>query len=119
METTKDQKYWKDYTEFINKVEKLTELSPADLLSRYKMLIEELKDADEDYYLEWQYELDYDLWTRQKIQKVIEHELISKNIFFKDFKEQIEKMDSELKKYILNLDQIDWWNYIELKFKRK
>ncbi|SHH70206.1 hypothetical protein SAMN05444148_2840, partial [Winogradskyella jejuensis] len=25
MDTAKDEKYWKDYTEFINEVEKLTE----------------------------------------------------------------------------------------------
>lgn len=119
MEIVKDEKYWKDYTEFIDEVEKLTELSPADLLSRYKILIEELNDANEDYYLEWHYELDYDLWTRQKIQKVIDHKLISKNVLLKDFKEQIERMDSELKKHILNSDQIDWWNNIELKLKHK
>ena len=119
METVKEEKYWKDYTEFINEVEKLVELSPANLLSRYKMLIEELNDTDEDFYLEWKYELDYDLWTRQKIQKVIEHQLISDNILLKEFKEQIEKMDSELKKHILNSDRSDWWNNIELKFVRK
>ena len=100
-------------------MEKLTELSPAELLPRYKILIEELDDANEDYYLEWQYELDYDLWTRQKIQKVIDHKLISENVLLKEFKEQIDKMDSELKKYILNHDQIDWWNNIVLKFRRK
>jgi hypothetical protein len=119
MEIEKDEKYWKDYTEFINEVEKLTELSPADLLSRYKMLIEELNDADDEYYLEWQYELDYNLWTRKIIQKVIDHELISENILLKSFKEQIDKMDSELKKYVLDSGQIDWWNNIALKFERK
>jgi hypothetical protein len=119
MDTAKDEKYWKDYTEFINEVEKLTELSPADLLSRYKMLIEEMNDADEDYYLEWQYELGYDFWTRQKIQKVIDHKLISDNVLLKEFMEQIEKMDLELKKHILNSDQNDLWNNIELKFERK
>ncbi|GAA0734219.1 hypothetical protein GCM10009430_49130 [Aquimarina litoralis] len=119
METQKDEKYWTDYTEFLNEVEKLIELSPSDLLSRYKILIEELNDADEDYYLEWKYELDYDLWTRKKIQKVIEYKPIEKNILLKEFKEQIEIMDSELKKHILNSDQTDWWNNPELKFKRK
>jgi len=119
MEIEKDEKYWKDYTKFINEVEKLTELSPTDLLSRYKTLIEELNDADEDYYLEWQYELDFDLWTRKKIQKVIDHKPISKNVLLKGFKEQIESMDSELKKHILNFDETDWWNNPELKFERK
>ncbi len=119
MKVEKDKKYWKDYTEFIYEVEKLTELSPSDLLSQYKKLIEELNDAEEDYYLEWQYELDYDLWTRQKIQKVIDHKLISENILLKEFKKQIENMDSELKKHILNFDQTDLWNNPKLKFERK
>ena len=119
MEIEKDEKYWKDYTEFINEVEKLTKFSPADLLSQYKILIEELNDADEYYYLEWQYELDNDLWTRQNIQKVIDHKLISDNVLLIGFKEQIKQMDFELKKHILNSDQTDWWNNIELKFERK
>ena len=119
MEIVKDEKYWKDYTEFINEVEKLTELSPENLLSLYKKLIEELNEADEDYYLECKYELDYDLCIRQKIQKVIDHKLISENVLLKDFKEQIEKLDSELKKHILNSDQSDWWSNIQLKFERK
>jgi hypothetical protein len=119
MKIEKDEKYWKDYTDFINEVEKLTELSPAELLFRYKTLIEELNDPDENYYLEWQYDLDYDLWTRQLIQKVIDHNVISENILLKSFKEQIEYMDSELKKHVLNFEQIDWWKHVELKFERK
>ncbi|NOU59611.1 hypothetical protein [Marinifilum caeruleilacunae] len=97
MEIKKDEKYWQDYTEFINEVEKLTELSPVDLLSRYKELIEELIETDKEYYLEWKYELDYDLWTRQKIQKVLDNNLISENILLKDFKAQILELDTELK----------------------
>ena len=119
MEIEKYEKYWKDYMEFINEVDKLTELSPSDLLCQYKELIEELNDADEDYFLEWKYELDNDLWTRQKIQKVIDHKLISENVLLKGFKEQIEQMDLELKKHIINSDQTDWWNNIELKFERE
>lgn len=115
MEIKKNEKYWKNYTEFINEVEKLTELSPADLLSRYNILIEELNDTDEDYYLEWKYELSYDVWVRKKIQSIIEHKPIEKNILLKEFKEQIEIMDSELKKHTLNSDQTDWWNNPELK----
>ncbi|MCB9056390.1 MAG: hypothetical protein H6549_11065 [Chitinophagales bacterium] len=119
MEIVKDAKYWKDYTEFINEVEKLTEFSPADLLTRYKELIKELNNADEEYYFEWQYEFDDDLWTRQRIQKVIDYKQISENILLRDFKEQIELMDSELKKHIQNSGQTDWWNNPELIFKEK
>ncbi len=72
MEPEKDEKYWKDYTEFIKEVENLTELSPAELLSQYEILIAELNDIEEEDYLEWQYEFDFDLWTRKKIQNVIQ-----------------------------------------------
>ncbi|MBU2928838.1 hypothetical protein [Winogradskyella psychrotolerans] len=117
MEPEKDEKYWKDYTEFIKEVENLTEFSPADLLSQYEILIAELNDIEEEDYLEWQYEFDYDLWTRQKIQNVIDHKPISENILLNQFKEKINELDSELKKHILNSDQIDWWNNPKIDFK--
>ncbi|RZS93247.1 hypothetical protein [Aquimarina brevivitae] len=60
MQSEKDQKYWKDYTEFIQEVENLTNLSPAALLLRYEELIAELNDEEEDYFLEWKYELNLD-----------------------------------------------------------
>lgn len=116
MEIEKDERYWKDYTEFINRVEKLTGLSPSELLSRYKLLIEELNDVDEDYYLEWKYEFDDDLWTRQKIQNVIDHKPISKNVLLKDFKTQTGNLDSEIKKHVLNFEEADWWKNPKLKF---
>lgn len=119
MEHEKDEKYWTDYTEFINEVEKLTGVSPATLLSQYKVLIEELNDIEEDFYLEWKYELDYDFWTRQKIQKIIDHNSISDNILLTDFKKEIYNLDSELKKHLLNSDQLDWWNNPEIDFKNK
>ena len=119
MEPEKDEKYWKDYTEFIEEVEILTELSPADLLSQYEILIAELNDINEEDYLEWQYEFDYDLWTRQKIQNVIEHKPISENILLKHFKGKINELDLELKKYILNSNQIDWWNKPQIDFKNR
>ena len=117
MESEKDEKYWKDYTEFIKEVENLTELSPANLLSQYEILIAELNDIEEKDYLEWQYEFDYDLWTRQKIQNVIDHKPISENILLNQFKEKINRLDSELKKHILNSDQIDWWKNPKIDFK--
>lgn len=117
MEPEKDEKYWKDYTEFIEEVEKLTRLSPADLLSQYEILISELRDIEEAYYLEWQYEFDFDLWTRQEIQNVINHKPISENILLKQFKEKINELDSDLKKHILNSDQIDWWKNPKIDFK--
>ncbi len=119
MEPEKDEKYWKDYTEFIKEVENLTELSPAELLSQYEILIAELNDIEEEDYLEWQYEFDFDLWTRKKIQNVIDHKPISENILLNEFKEKINEMDSELKKHILNSDQIDWWNNPKIDFKNE
>ncbi|MAQ75450.1 MAG: hypothetical protein CL613_03855 [Aquimarina sp.] len=61
MQAEKDQKYWKDYTEFIQEVENLTNLSPSALLLRYEELIAELNDEEEDYFLEWKYELNHEL----------------------------------------------------------
>lgn len=115
MKIKKDKKYWEDYTEFINQVEKLTDFSPSDLLSRYETLSEELKDVNQDFYLEWRYEIDYDLITRHKIEKVINHRQISENILLQEFKQKIESLDLEIKKHILNSDQKDWWKNIQLK----
>jgi len=118
MNTELNNKYWEDYSIFIKEVESLTGLSPSDLLTRYKALIAELTDNDEEYFLEWQYEFDDDLFTRKKIQMVLEHNAISDNTLLKSFKEEIELLDLELKKYILNSDQPDWWENPKLIFKR-
>jgi len=116
MEIKKDEKYWKDYTKFINEVENLTKVSPAALLSHYKMLVELLNDADEKCPFEWEFELAYETWIRHDIQKVIDHKPLLENVLFKYFKVQIEILDSEFKKHILNFDQADWWHYPRLKF---
>lgn len=119
MKIEKDKKYWEDYTEFINQVEKLTDLSPSDLLSRYETLSKELNDVNEDFYLEWKYEIDYDLITRQKIEQVINHKPISESILLLEFKQKIESLDLEIKKHILNSDQKDWWKNIQLEAIKK
>ena len=119
MKIEKDKKYWEDYTEFLTEVKKLTKLSPAELLLSYKLLIEELNDIGKNYHLEWLYELDYDVHIRQEIQKIIDHKLISENTLLKEFEKEIENMDLDFKKYVLNPDKNDWWNSPELKFKQK
>jgi len=119
MKIEKDEKYWKDYTEFLTEVKKITQLSPADLLLSYKLLIEELNNINENYYLDWQYELDYDLCIRQEIQKIIDHKLISENALLREFEIQIKNMDLDFKKFILNPKKNDWWNSPQLEFQRK
>ena len=115
MEIQKDEKYWKDYTKFLSEVEKLTEYSPANLLSMYKELIGTFSDIHEDDFIEFKYEFDHVLLIREEIQKVLDHKPISENLLLKNFKEQIEKMDLELKKYTLYSEKPEWWKNIELK----
>lgn len=114
---SKDEKYWTDYTDFIKDVENLTGLNPSNLLSQYQSLIADLRYIDEDYYLEFPYEFNYDLRVRQQIQDIIDHKQISENILLKEFKEEIKKLDSELKKYLLIPDKTDWWNSPKINFK--
>lgn len=118
MEIKYDDKYWRDYSTFIMEVEHLTGLSPSDLLSRYQELVSEMSDNDEKDYLEWQYELSNDMWTRQKIQTVIDYEPIYNNVLLDSFKEKVESLDQEIKKQLLNSEQADWWEGPILKFNR-
>lgn len=114
-----NEKYWADHSEFIKEVENLTGLSPANLLAEYQSLIADLTYIDQDFYLEFPSEFNYDLEIRQKIQNVMDLKQISENILLKEFKEEIKKLDSELKKYILISDQIDWWNSPKIHFKNR
>jgi len=118
MARKKDEKYWKDYNKFRSEVWKLTNLSPTHLLESYKEIIEQCEDikyADKDSFITWQYEVDNEIQTREEIQRILDDKSISENILLIDFKKKIEELDSELKKYVIYSEQNDWWKNIRLK----
>ena len=110
-----DAKYWDDYSNFIKTVENITGFSPSDLLQRYEELISELSNGEENY-VEWQYEFEYDKFTRSEIQKVIENPNLLSNVLLKAFREKIEILDLEFKKYIENANDQKWWENPKVRF---
>ncbi len=89
--------YWKDYASFIKIVESNTGHSPADLLSAYKLLVEELENND---ILEWIYEDQSEGYTRTKIQLILESSDLNGNALLKEFEEKIKVLDSRMEKFI-------------------
>ena len=110
-----DTKYWNDYSIFIETVENITGFSPSDLLKRYEELISELSEGEENY-LEWQYESEYNKFTRKEIQRVIENPNLSSNVLLKAFREKIDILDLEFKKYIENANDLKWWENPKVRF---
>ena len=84
-----NEKYWKDYTIFIEIVESTTHFSPANLLKNYQELIAELDSGKEYYEDEWDYEYEEDMYIRKQIQRVIENPNLSNNILFEEFQNKI------------------------------
>lgn len=101
-----NEKYWKDYTDFIESVESLTGFSPASLLEIYQELVTKL-DNGKEYYESYAYE--EDIFIRKQIQEIIEYPSLSNNILFEEFRDKIEKLDSEFKKHIENNNDLKWW----------
>ena len=110
-----DTKYWNDYSIFIETVENITGFSPSDLLQRYEELISELSEGKENY-LEWQYEFENDKLIRNKIQRIIENPKLSSNTLLNAFRDKIEILDLEFKKYIENANDKKWWKNPKVKF---
>ena len=106
---SKNEKYWKDYTIFIEIVESTTQFSPADLMRNYQELISELANGNEYCQDEWDYEFDEDMYIRKQIQKVIENPNLLNNSLFKEFRDKIETLDFEFKKHIENENESNWW----------
>lgn len=91
--------YWQDYTRFIEVTEKISGLSPADLLSRYEILIEELEDTEKDIF-EWIYENTSDKYTRAKIQLVLDSGDLKNNVLKNEFQEKINGLDTRMKRFL-------------------
>lgn len=94
-----EDKYWKDYTQFIQTTEKLAGLSPADLLSLYETLIEELENPDRDIF-EWIYENANEKYTRTKIQLILDSDDLKDNMLKNEFLEKIKALDRRIQKFL-------------------
>lgn len=114
-----DDKYWRNYTSFIKGVEDLTTYSPANLIQRYSELVEELEDINEDYYLEWKYELGNDVFVRDSIEKVFKSHSLLGNVLLESFRSQIKELDKRIKDYVINYNQDNWWKQPSIKFPNK
>ncbi|AWA31135.1 hypothetical protein HYN48_14115 [Flavobacterium magnum] len=112
-----ENKYSIDYSTFIKNVENITGLSPADLLHSYEEFISGLNEYENvENYSEWQYEFDYDAYIRIEIEKVVSNVELSNNTFLKQFKDKVELLDSQFKKFLKNGDDDKWWETPKIKF---
>jgi len=92
-----DEKYWKDYTQFIKLSEETTGKSPADLLEHYKTLVEELEH--DNYQLEWQYEESENQKTFQNIHQLLHIEELKSNLLKQYFENEITMLDERIKPF--------------------
>ena len=103
-----DIKYWNDYTEFIKISEELTGFSPAELVERYKILINELETNN---LLEWIYEDLQNEYTVTKIHKLMNLDLLKGNILKNNFEREVNLLNirfvSFLEEIYKNTDS--WW----------
>ena len=101
-------KYWTDYTEFIKVAETFTGLSPADLIDKYQILIDELEINE---YLEWIYENTEDEFTITKVHKLLNQESLKDNILKDEFEEKIKELDSRMKRFLIPsiANDENWW----------
>ena len=102
------EKYWSDYTKFIELAETSTGLSPADLLERYEILISELES---NLYFEWIYENTGEEPTITKIHNLLSNELFKNNILRNEFHQKIGDLDTRMKKFLIasSLNDENWW----------
>ena len=104
----KDVTYWNDYSVFIKTAEEFTGISPAALLERYKILIEELQNKE---YLEWIYERMEKEYTVTQIHKLINLKSLEQNLLNKNFTIEIELLDEIFKKFLKESCRTKeaWW----------
>ena len=102
-----EDKYWTDYTIFIDTVEGLTKYNPAEILERYTILVRELEHGDDQDFLEWQYESETDGYTRTKIQSVLDCEILNGNLLLDEFQKKIDVLDKKLEKFLKANDYND------------
>jgi hypothetical protein len=103
-----NDKYWSDYTTFINAAEEHTGLSPSNLIDRYKILIEELET---DNYLEWIYEEMQNEYTVKQIHQLINMDLLRENILNSAFAKEVNLLDERFKVFLKGVRKNDdsWW----------
>jgi len=112
----KNSQYWKEYTEFLQKTNDLTNLSPIELQTKYEELIEEFKECQENENTKIEYELDYELLIRNDIQLVLLNKDLCDNRFRNEFEAKVVALDLEIKQFLIcDENKMDWWNSYSIK----
>jgi hypothetical protein len=109
-------KYWSDYTTFLETVSRLTKLSPADLLDFYTEFVESLETKNADSYTRFEYEVDNDFYFRTVIQTILDTREIAGNLLLQEFKNKINSLDKRIKPFLATecATRVDWFKKIKL-----
>lgn len=101
-----NEQYWKDFTTFIKEVEKIARVSPSNLLEAYQYIVDGLETGTllSDLH-EWEPEdvaNDEDGFsiTIRDVHKVINNEILQKNLLYTRWAERVIELDEQMIKHI-------------------
>lgn len=112
-----NEKYWSDYTTFLNKVQTLWRYSPADLIEFYTHFVVALENNEIDNYTFYEYELDNDFYHRTVIQEIIDSLDLKGNQLRDEFEVKILELDKRMIVFLTDdcSRRSDWYKKIDLK----
>lgn len=113
-----DEKYWNDYSLFIQRVEEITRQSPSNLLEHYISLVEELEQMPGGDGIEWVYEEFLDENVRQLIQKALDDNKVANNILLLEFSKQVSEIDLRMQEFLIPdvKQNLDWRKDFKIAF---
>jgi hypothetical protein len=118
-----NEQYWNDYTTFIKEVEKIAAaVGPSNLLEAYQYIVDGLETGTllSDLY-EWEPEdvaNDEDGFsiTICDVHKVVNTEILQKNLLYIPWTEKVTELDERMKKhlrpeYLINNEWKSWFRF--------
>lgn len=111
-----NDKYWSDYTAFLNTVQTLWQHTPANLLEFYTDLVVALENEEDTNYTFFEFEYENDFNYRMIIQEIIDSPDLKNNLLKGEFEVKISELDKRMIKFLTDdcASRTDWYKNIDL-----